>query len=301
MKELSPKVWPAHKRRSFCYMERNSLSGSTKKDCHAKDGNPFGPFWDEFNVDFVGSEFFGPLNYDTVHAPNMIEKWQKKYPAEIWPVLAFTGAPAAFPVQEENIALQKYLIWTERLQTKANHWIRSTLSKGAYIGIHLRNGVDWSRACEHIEQSPSLFSAAQCVGYRSEKGKADMDVCMPSKDIILKQIKYQIKLHNELHPDNLIKSVFVASDNNHMISDINNALKRLKIEAFKLNETSPHLDLIVLEKSNRFIGNCISSYSAFVKRSRNVRGFPTVFWAFPKDSYLGKTRRSKKAFDRDEL
>lgn len=301
MKELASEVWPEKKRRSFCYMERKSLMGSTKNDCHAKEGNPFGPFWDEYNIDFVGSEFFGPLNYDTMHALNMVEKWRKRYPADIWPVLAFTGAPAAFPVQEENISLQKYMIWSENLQNKANHWIRSTLPKGAYIGVHLRNGVDWTRACEHIEESPSLFSAAQCIGYRGEKGKTDMGVCMPTKDIILKQIKYQIKVHNELHPDNLMKSVFVASDNNHMISDINYALKRLKVEAFKLNETNPHLDLIVLEKSNRFIGNCISSYSAFVKRARDVRGFPSVFWAFPKASYLGKKKKTEPAIAKDEL
>lgn len=300
MKVLAPKVWPTNKRFSLCYTERKSLSGSSKMDCHAKEGNPFGPFWDEFNIDFVDSEFYGPLNYDTLHAPNMVEKWHRKYPADAWPVLAFTGAPATFPVQKENTYLQKHLIWSENLHQKAIHWIKTSLPKGAFIGIHLRNGVDWMRACEHVDSSPSLFSAAQCVGYRNEKGKVDNDMCMPSKEIILKQLKYQIRAHNEFHPDNLIKSVFVASDNYHMIEDINHSLRRLDIEAFKLNETSPHLDLIILEKSNRFIGNCISSFSAFVKRARDVRSFPSVFWAFPKDSYLGK-KRNKKVIGKDEL
>lgn len=299
MTNLGNDIWPTDLRQSFCYMERKSLSGSTKKDCHAKEGNPFGPFWDEFKIDFIASEFFSPLNYDTFHSHNMIDKWQQKYPADSWPVLAFTGAPASFPVQEENLHLQKYLVWTNEMQSKATNWVKTNLPKGAYIGIHLRNGIDWNRACEHITDSPNLFSAAQCLGYQNEKGVATAGMCMPPKEIIIKQIKLQIKLHDEKHPTNKIISIFVASDSDHMISELNNALKRLKIQAFKHNEKNPHLDLIILEKSNLFIGNCISSFSAFVKRSRDVRGFPSSFWAFPKDSYLSNNanRKSKK----DEL
>lgn len=297
METIADSVWPVNMRRSFCYMERKSLRGSTKKDCHAKEGNPFGPFWDEFNIDFVGSEFFSPLHYDAWHTPGLIEKWQSKYSADEWPVLAFTGAPASFPVQKENIALQKYLIWTEEMQTKAMDWVKSTLPKGAYLGIHLRNGVDWKRACEHIHDSPNLFSAAQCVGYRNEKGDATSDMCFPSKELIIKQIKREIKTHHAKHPNNGIKSIFVASDNNFMINELNDALKKLKISAFRMNDKNPHLDLIVLEKSNLFIGNCISSFSAFVIRARNVRGFPSSFWAFESPEIKSKSTVSGSTHD----
>lgn len=299
MKHLADEVWPKDDRRSFCYMERKSLSGSTKKDCHAKEGNPFGPFWDEFAIDFVGSEFFTPFNYDTHHSPNMVDKWHAKYPAADWPVLAFTGAPATFPVQAENVPLQQYLVWTEPMQSLASDWVKTNLPKGAYIGVHLRNGVDWTRACEHIGSSPNLFAAAQCLGYRNEMGDATMDMCMPSKDIIIKQIRRQIKLHNERHPSNTIKSIFVASDSDHMITELNTALKRQKIQAYRSTEKNPHFDLVVLEKSNVFIGNCISSFTAFVKRARDVHGLPSAFWAFPKDSYLSGNIKEK--IERDEL
>lgn len=299
MAHLADEVWPSESRHSFCYMERKSLSGSTQKDCHAKEGNPFGPFWDEFQIDFVGSEFFAPLNYDTFHSPNMIDKWHSKYPSAEWPVLAFTGAPASFPVQAENVKLQKYLVWTDQLQATASDWIKANLPKGAFIGIHLRNGVDWTRACEHIASSPNLFAAAQCLGYRNEQGSATMDMCMPSTDIVIKQIRRQIKLHNERHPSNGIKSIFVASDSDHLITELNTALKRQKIQAYRASEKSPHLDLMILEKSNLFIGNCISSFSSFVKRSRDVHGLPTSFWAFPKDSYLNGSVKAKHK--KDEL
>jgi len=57
--------------------------------------------------------------------------------------LAFTGAPASFPVQAENRDLHQYLVWSANIKDQAIDFIRSTLPVGPYIGIHLRNGVDW--------------------------------------------------------------------------------------------------------------------------------------------------------------
>lgn len=303
IEKIADDIWPKDQRVSFCYMERKSLTGSTKKDCYAKEGNPFGPFWDEYGVDFVGSEFFSPLHYDVFHTPKLIDKWHDKYPAEHWTVLAFTGAPGTFPIQKENVPLQKYLVWTDEMQSKATNWVKMTLPKGAYLGIHLRNGVDWKRACELIDESPKLFSAPQCVGYLNEKGNATMDMCFPTKELIIKQIKQEIKTYHSKYPNNSIKSIFVASDNDYMITELNEALKRLKIQAYRTGERSPHLDLVILEKSNFYIGNCISSFSAFVIRSRMVRGFPFAFWAFQEPA-INSTKQNIKTTTysiRDEL
>lgn len=87
MNIIAPKMWPAEKRISFCYMKR---SGEINDSCNAKSGNPFGPFWDTYKIDFVGSEFFGPLHYDA-HNKDMMTRWMHKYDASRWPVLAFTG------------------------------------------------------------------------------------------------------------------------------------------------------------------------------------------------------------------
>ena len=57
-------------------------------------------------------------------------------------VLAFTGAPASFPVQENNRGLHKYLEWSDAVLNRAKKFI-NFLPYGHYIGIHLRNGVDW--------------------------------------------------------------------------------------------------------------------------------------------------------------
>lgn len=73
----------------------------------------------------------------------MAVQWRRQYPAIRWPVLAFTGAPASFPVQFENKRLHKYLEWNTAMQNKAKAFIKHKLPRGAFVGIHLRNGIDW--------------------------------------------------------------------------------------------------------------------------------------------------------------
>ena len=273
---LTEDVWPTTKRISFCYGQRqpspNDDDNSQGGICYAKSGNPFGPFWDTFAVDFVGSETYGPkLHYD-VHHSGVAEEWKAKYRPEDWPVLAFTGAPASYPVQKENVGLQKYLFkWNEDIETKAKDFIKSQLPRGAFVGIHLRNGVDWTRACDIIPGSPMLFAAAQCVGYKQEHGPATKSMCLPSKDEIVRQVRRAIKATKATW-------VFVASDSDHMKEELANTLKT---KVVTLAENDPHLDLAILGLSNHFVGNCISSFSAFVKRERDVRGFPTTFFGFP--------------------
>ena len=58
MSQLAPAHWPPGQRIGYCYR----LHGSGD-DCMMKEGNPFGPFWDELGVSFNGSEFTG-LTYD---------------------------------------------------------------------------------------------------------------------------------------------------------------------------------------------------------------------------------------------
>lgn len=72
---LAEKVWPKGKRNGmrrddrakkscfvsvFCYAAQKNEK-SDKESCHAKDGNPFGPFWTHFDIDFDGDIFFEPL------------------------------------------------------------------------------------------------------------------------------------------------------------------------------------------------------------------------------------------------
>jgi len=217
METIGPEIWPPEKRVSFCYSDRGNGNG-----CHAKDGNPFGPFWDTFNIDFSGSERYGPLTFD-VARKDIAKKWITKYPTDQWPVLAFVGAPASFPVSVENVNLHKYLVWSDNIQKQAKNFIKSKLPRGGFIGIHLRNGIDWVRACEHVKQSPNLFSAPQCLGYRNEHGVVTQEICYPSSKTIVKHLQRQLRLMKD------VKSIFVASDSNHMLEELRKALKGFEV------------------------------------------------------------------------
>ena len=58
-------------------------------------------------------------------------------------VMAFTGAPAAFPVQEKDVGLHKYLLWSDNINGKADKFIEENFGKEPFLGLHFRNGVDW--------------------------------------------------------------------------------------------------------------------------------------------------------------
>ena len=271
--QLSDTVWPVGKRTSFCYTARR---GETEQSCNAKEGNPFGPFWDTFNVSFDRSEMYGPLSYDVYHQ-NAGKAWNQKYPATQFPVLAFTGAPASFPVQQDNLNLQQFLVYNDGWKDRADRWIKSNLPRGPFVGIHLRNGVDWDRACEHVTSSNHLFSSPQCLGYKNEKGEIYIDLCKPAELTIIKQIKKAVKKVGAV-------SLFIASDNNYMTDILSKELRGMDVTLHHQPEVHPsaHLDLAVLSRSNFFIGNCISSFTAFVKRARDVDGLPSGFWGYPR-------------------
>ncbi|XP_048776581.1 GDP-fucose protein O-fucosyltransferase 1-like [Ostrea edulis] len=266
MKDLAPKLWPKGNRTVFCY----GKSYTGEPGCDAKHGNPFGPFWDTFNIDFDASEFYEPLSFDTSNQFE-VKRWQERYPPERYPVLAFKGAPAHFPVEQRNLRLQQYLVWSEKMNKKAEDIISNKLGHNKYIGIHLRLGSDFSNACKHVDSGAALFASPQCVGYRGELGKLTSEMCYPSDETIIKQVKAAVK-------GKAINDVFIATDSRDLISKLKKAMPKVKFA--RQDGKSPHVDLAVLGKSDHFIGCCVSTFSAFVKRERDFAGKSSEFWAF---------------------
>ena len=171
---------------AFCYSFRDK-----SQSCQAKEGNPFGPYWDKFGIDFDQNAKYGPLAFDMDYG-NHKQAWVDSFNAKRFPVLAFTGAPGNFPVLEKNVYLQKYLKWSDYINKRADDFLAKFKphENDKFVGIHLRNGIDFKQACEHTRdmKSSNFFASAQCLGYDRKKGQLSMELCYPSESTIMSQV-----------------------------------------------------------------------------------------------------------------
>lgn len=273
MEKIADKVWPKGKRIAFCYQFRDK-----KQTCEAKDGNPFGPYWDKFGIDFDQNAKFGPLGYDMDYGTHK-SAWMNSFLPEKFPVLAFTGAPGAFPVLEKNVPLQKYLKWSESINNQVEQFLQrfKPNKDDKFIGIHLRNGIDFKKACEHTKsmKNSNFFASAQCLGYNTEYGQLSIELCYPSESTIMRQVGEALKKTGAKH-------AYIASDKDHMIKKFEKRFKKVKF--VKYDSENPHMDLAILGRSDHAIVNCVSTFSAFLKRARDAENRTTDFWGFKRKS-----------------
>ncbi|XP_043192443.1 GDP-fucose protein O-fucosyltransferase 1-like isoform X1 [Amphibalanus amphitrite] len=295
MSEIAPKIWPPSKRISFCYQQRQAYGEPPTDPCAAKNGNPPGPFWDTYGIDFVSSELHSPLSYDLWNVAGEAERWRRRYPPHRWPVLAFAGSPASYPVLEVNAGLQRHFQWSESVRERARELRRRLLPAAPFVGVHLRLGSDWERACAHTRQATgNMFSSAQCLGYRQQHGRLTERLCYPDWPTVARQMRRAAR-HTRA------PAVYVATDAPERLDSLRRELRGHEQE-FELVTWQPaepgrpadaHAELALLARANLFIGNCVSSFSAVVFRERDALGLPSAFWAFPEDS------ESESESDRD--
>ena len=116
------------------------------------------------------------------------------------------------------------------------------------------------------------------------------ELCFPSISQVVDDILIVSKHTN-------IYTIYIASDSQPNISELQQKLGSkvspillescdnhviTQIKLYFLSPERPQVDLAILGKSDYFIGNCVSSFSAFVKRERDVFGKPSTFWGYKK-------------------
>ena len=53
-----------------------------------------------------------------------------------------------------------------------------------------------------------------------------------------------------------------------------------QISVVRRSPPDPQVDLAILSQSHHFIGNCISSFTAIVKRDRDINNKASSFWNY---------------------
>lgn len=268
-------VWPPGERQFFCYSARDIKVNNYS--CDSLKGQPFSTFWAHFNISEDKSVFYKPLTTN----PHLSSDWKSMYPPSTHPVLTFVGAPSPFPAYKESIKIQKYIKIADDVKKKAIEFKKvNDFLNVPYLSIHIRHGSDWRKACDLLRSNQGLtqlFSSNQCTGYPLDgttyEQKLQFDTCLPSFDTIVSRLNetlntYKIKRGIEL------KVVHIATDFNDR-----NLWKQLR-EFFPLVRftitASDHeivsntmIDIYLMTYAEVFIGNCISSFSAFPARIRS--------------------------------
>ncbi|XP_033123629.1 GDP-fucose protein O-fucosyltransferase 1-like isoform X2 [Anneissia japonica] len=260
MDNLAPVNWAPGQRFAYC----SSRAAEFNEGACPRSGNPFSEFWDHFDIKFDDSLIWeGDLHFNVEYEP-WKENWEKEYPPSKYPVIAFMSAPAISPLSDVPAGLQEYLEWQPRIAEEGEKHIAEHLQR-PYVGIHLRNGADWVRTCELADGSyHQLMSSRQCTGVRHDNSAPiTMEMCIQSEEQVIKELKYIVRKEQP-------KTIFVATDHEPMVDELTEAFPEIEVK--HLDPEKPEIDMYILSQSDHFVGNCVSAFSHYVRRERDVGG-----------------------------
>jgi peptide-O-fucosyltransferase len=257
---------------SICPEASIESAGTNAGYCKLRSGQPSTDFWDDAlgaGRNPVRSHAFDPsilsLDKSKATGPDKPSQWKETFAKEQHPVLLFAALPVPYPVLSKHRTLQNLLIWTKPIRERAAKLIESLGHK--WIAVHFRHGSDWKISCDMAEDKKKWMSSGQCGTDVSRR------MCIPDVKEAVEDIAKEARRTGA-------RNVFVASDDRKALDEMRVELKARDLELVMLAEPDIYVDLAVMSspKAAHFIGNCVSSFTAFVKRRRDVDGTPSSFF-----------------------
>ena len=231
----------------------------------------------------------------------MRKRWtQAARPAKV-PVIALEHSPGAVPAAPQHRALQSYIPMAPSWQAETNLFVRENLPR-PYLAVHLRLHPDWQAHCVELDSTPEAAAAAaafQCVP-SGDSTSLPRGLCYPDVTALQQLVRRAIRRFGA-------RSVYVATDMtdaddvdalNLVVQAANEALVDLHggseddavvlrmgllaDDPIPASAVGVMRDLGVLVEADVAILNCVSSFSSFVARERDVRPRgPTLYWGRP--------------------
>ena len=101
-----------------------------------------------------------------------------------------------------------------------------------------------------------IKASPQCLENKNKV--VTKDICLPNENLILRKIGKVVKKTN-------ITKIYVATDQNPMIKEIESFLKKYSVKVFHNDPWLPVIDVAILGKSDYFIGNNIKKVKLIKK------------------------------------
>ncbi|XP_033645478.1 GDP-fucose protein O-fucosyltransferase 1-like [Asterias rubens] len=267
LKVLAPRYWPPGQRRGYLYQFMPDDTDCNKAGCWG-DLDPSIEF-DECFLHKLNTFRTDIADENSILVARHI--WNSKFPVEEHPVITIDKATPAFPINPGNRKIQEFVKWNEHFMSIGRSYINATFGSNTWVGLHLRNGGDWVKACtpEMLETNTFIMASPQC--HEKELGAVSQDMCLPS-------VAHMLELTLKVVKDVNAKHLFIATDKHPHLEEFRKVLSPIGVSVHHLNPDTSQVDLVILGEADYFIGTCPSSFTSFVKRSRDATGKPSIFW-----------------------
>jgi len=255
------KVEPARYKTLSCNKLAMQPGGYPCKNCDQKigcklEGSPNIPYWKGLGFMFEESFDIGQsFQMNSIERDSWIELNED---------MVLMSSFMSFPSSHAVNTVHQYLEFIDEILQKAEEVVAKL---DPFTSIHLRNGRDWQEACNliKIQNLKKLFSSNQCTSSIS------YNQCFQSFD----------EISTFLSKKSPHQNVFVSTDYQDYKTDLSKKKTVYTLEDLITVEKSwqkPFIELAIHSKSNLFIANCVSSFSAFAVKKRRVNNLPVNFW-----------------------